>query len=230
VQRLTEFARLKTAHAARGLALVVLLVACSSDSVEPARVASVDAVEWRRLQHAPTKRTEVTAATDGDRIVVAGGFAENEDTVSTVEVFDPESEVWRRGPDLPVAVNHAMSAAVGGSIYVLGGYMGPGLSHPSDRVFALRGERWEEMSPMPEPRAAGGASAVGGLLYVAGGIGPTGLAEKLLVFDPVADGWRSLEGPPTAREHLGVAGLKGRVFVIGGRVGGADSNLAVAEA
>ena len=217
---------------ARGTWLILTWFAASScvDSRdEPASVPTVDGVRWRSLQPAPTPRTEVAAASDGDRIFVVGGFTETEATVPTVEVFEPEAEVWSQGPDLPVAVNHAMATALEGTVYVLGGYLGPGLSNPSDRVFALRGGRWQELAPMPEPRAAGGSAAVDGLLYVAGGVGPEGLAEAVLVFDPNAGRWSMEEGPPTGREHLGVAGFDGRLFVVGGRTGGIGSNLDVAE-
>jgi hypothetical protein len=210
--------------------MILVFAGCARDADSNTNAASGDALRWRDLMSAPSKRAEVTAATDGNRIIVAGGFAASTKTVPTVEVFDLKTETWMKGPDLPVAVNHPMSAVVGKTIYVLGGYLGPGLAHPSDRIFALRRNRWEERARMPEPRAAGGAAGLGGLLYVAGGIGPDGLAHKMLVFDPAADRWTNRDGPPTLREHLGVARFGDRLYVVGGRAGGADSNLAAAEA
>jgi hypothetical protein len=185
---------------------------------------------WERLPPAPSKRTEVTAAWDGARIHVAGGFTESGETTAGVEVYEPVSRSWSRGPDLPLAVNHAMSTAVDGTVYVLGGYVGPRLQTPTERAFALRAGRWEELPAMPERRAAGGASAIGGKLYIAGGVGPEGLAETLLVFDPASASWSAWPGPPTPREHLGVASADGRLFVVGGRTGGIGSNLDAAEA
>jgi non-specific serine/threonine protein kinase len=82
---------------------------------------------------------------------------------------------------------------------------------------------------MPGARAAGGAAVVGGRLYVAGGVGPGGLAEAMFVFDPATGTWSGMDGPPTGREHLGVAGASGRVYVVGGRTGGIGTNLNAAE-
>lgn len=82
---------------------------------------------------------------------------------------------------------------------------------------------------MPEARAAGGAGVVQGRLYVAGGVGPHGLATTTLVFDPAEGRWRIAPGPPTPREHLGVAGFGDGLYVMGGRTGGIGSNLSVAE-
>jgi hypothetical protein len=72
---------------------------------------------------------------------------------------------------------------------------------------------------------------VSGLLYVAGGVGPDGrLTDDAFVFDPDGGSWSAIEGPPTAREHLGVAAFGRDLFVVGGRTGGIGSNLAAAEA
>jgi non-specific serine/threonine protein kinase len=220
--------------------IVALLCACSrppiaaptavpsptEDSTGPFPVTA----SWQRLAPALSRRTEVTAAWDGSRLHVAGGFAESAQTVTTVEVFDPATGAWSRGPDLPVGVNHAMAAALDGTVYVLGGYLGPGLEHPTARTFALRGDRWVELPAMPEPRAAGGAAALDGRIHVAGGVGPAGLAASMLVFDPAAESWSTAPGPPTRREHLGVAAAAGQLYVVGGRTGGIGTNLDAAEA
>lgn len=103
------------------------------------------ALAWERLPEAPSARTEVTATSDGERIIVVGGLLEGGGTVALVEVYDPRARSWERGPDLPVGVNHAMSAALGGAVYVFGGYLGPGLTRPTDRAFALREGRWHEL-------------------------------------------------------------------------------------
>jgi Kelch motif protein len=214
------------------LALVLLLPACTDDgSAAPSSVPTAGELRWETLASLPTARSEVAAATDGERVLVAGGFERSGATIPTVEVLDLATITRHSGPDLPLAVNHPMAAGLDGTIVVVGGYQGPGLGNPTDRVFALRDGAWEELPPMPAPRAAGGATVVEGRLYVAGGVGPDGrLAEETFVFDPSAGLWSVIEGQPTGREHLGVAGLDGELFVVGGRTGGIGSNLAAAEA
>jgi N-acetylneuraminic acid mutarotase len=208
-----------------------LIVACTGEpSPPPSSAPSAEGIRWERLAPAPTSRTEVTAASDGTRIFVIGGFVDGGGTVATVEVYDPESDLWETGVDLPVAVNHSMSASLSGEVYVFGGYLGPGLSNPTDRAFVLRSGGWVELPRMPEHRGAAGAAEVDGKLYVAGGVGPEGLADRLLVFDPSSEAWSTVPGPPTLREHLGVAGFDGRLYVVGGRTGGIGSNLGAAEA
>ena len=48
------------------------------------------------------------------------------------------------------------------------------------------------------------------------------------VYNPRTGRWSSIPGP-TPREHLGVASLGGRIYAVGGRTSGFDTNLAVAE-
>jgi Kelch motif len=213
------------------LVLILTVTGCDGDDGAAGSVAPTAAgVRWQTLPPMPTARSEVAAATDGQRIVVAGGFDASGATVATVHVLDVATTAWSRGPDLPLAVNHTMAAHLDDGFVVLGGYLGP-LADPTDRVFALRDGAWEELPALPEPRAAGGAAVVDGLLYVAGGVGPDGaLAREVFVFDPDMGSWSVKGGPPTPREHLGVAGRDEELFVVGGRTGSIGSNLDTAEA
>lgn len=158
---------------------------------------------------------------------MVGGFAEVGGTVATVEIYDVATNTWTRGPDLPVAVNHAMAATLGGVVHVAGGSLATGMA--SDRVFAYRGGAWAELPSLPEARAAGGMAAAGGRLYVVAGAGPSGLAASTFVYSPESRRWRSKDGVRTRREHLGVAAVRGRVYSVGGRTGGLESNLDAAE-
>jgi N-acetylneuraminic acid mutarotase len=85
---------------------------------------------------------------------------------------------------------------------------------------------------MPEERAAAGAAIVRSRLYVVGGVtgGRSGraLARTALVYDIARRRWSSIPGP-TPREHLGVTALGGRIYAVGGRLAGADTNLALLE-
>jgi len=217
------------------LLTALALAACSSADVamgptrqQPAPTAAQGQLEWQHLAPVPTPRTEVAAAAVDGRIYVIAGFAE-QGTVSTVEIYDIAGDSWSTGPSLPVAVNHGMAASLKGELYVLGGYTGPGLANPSLRAFVLRNGKWQELPHMPAARAAGGAARARGKLFVVGGVGPSGLATRTFVYDPKTNSWGTRRGVPTGREHLGVAGYRGRVFAVAGRTSGISTNLDVAE-
>ena len=122
-----------------------------------------------------------------------------------------------------------MAASDGRRVYVVGGYAGGMDAGNAVRdAWVLSSGRWQTLPRPPERRAAGGAAIVGGRLYVAGGVGPNGLARKTLVLDLAKRRWSTAPGP-TPREHLAVTAADGRVYALGGRRAGLDTNLAALE-
>jgi non-specific serine/threonine protein kinase len=86
---------------------------------------------------------------------------------------------------------------------------------------------------LPYGLAAGGAAAVDGRLYLVGGVaGPPDrsvLVRRALVLDlRRPDRWHFAPGP-TSREHLAVVARAGRIYAIGGRTAGYDTNTGLVE-
>ena len=195
-------------------------------------LAAGSTAQWERQAGLPLARGEVTAARVGGEIFVVGGFTAGGTNSPRVDAYSPARGSWRQVPDLPVSVDHAMSAGSHGRLYVVGGYA-------ADRsrlrtLFSFAGGKWTRLTAMPEERAAAGAAIVHGKLYVVGGVtaGPSGgraLARTALVYDIARKRWASIPGP-SPREHLGVTSLGGRVYAVGGRLAGADTNLRLLEA
>ena len=194
------------------LALVLVPVGLSASSA------------WETRAPMPLPRTEVSAATVGDEIVVLGGFTIDRGASTRVDAYSPARNSWRRLPDLPVGVHHAMAVGVGGRPYVLGGYTVDGT--PLRTVLVLENGAWRALPPMPFARAAAGAGVAGGKIVVAGGVtlGAQRLARNALSFDLRTRRWSVVPGP-TPREHLGVTSLAGTVYAVAGRTAGLDTNL-----
>lgn len=181
---------------------------------------------WRLHAPLPEPRSEVAAAAAGEEIVVAGGFLPDGSTSARVDAFAPATNSWRRLPDLPVAVNHAMAAGDGRRLFVVGGYAGAiGSGQITSGAWMLTGGRWWPLPALPEGRAAGGAAVVAGRLYVVGGVAPAGLATKTLVLHLGRMRWSTAPGP-APREHLAVTSARGRIYALGGRRAGIDTNVA----
>lgn len=215
-------------------AAVIVLAACGAQGSPTPSVAAVSPDEgWARLAPAPLALTEVAATAHDGRIWVAGGLTAEGRAVDAVMVFDPATGTWTDGPHLPEPVHHsALVEAEGGVLWLIGGYVGNGFDRPTDAVWELFPEarEWQPSQPLPEARAAGAAAYDGGpeIVY-AGGVGPGGVSNAILVRDP-DDGWvrrGQLEGP---REHLAATSDgAGTIYVLGGRRGGLDGNLATVE-
>ena len=119
-----------------------------------------------------------------------------------------------------------MAASDGRIAYVLGGYSRS--RQPLRSAFALRRGAWRRLPPLPAGRAAAASAVVRGRLLVVGGVGPEGLARRAFALDLRRLRWTSVVGP-TPREHLAVASTGNRVYAIGGRTAGFDTNLALTE-
>jgi N-acetylneuraminic acid mutarotase len=188
---------------------------------------------WSTRAAMPLARTEVAAVLAGNEIFVIGGYSQDGHNSARVDAYSPRTNRWRRVADLPISVDHTMAAAYRGRVYVVGGYAGQDHARVTN-LFVLENGAWRTLTPMPEQRAAGGAAVVNGKLYVVGGttsattINPSKLAEAMLVYDFARRTWSRAPGP-TKREHLGVTALNGRIYAVGGRLAGADTNLQLFE-
>ena len=210
----------------RVIVLAAVALFALAGSAQPAKAPG-----WETGAPLPVARSEVAATTVGGEVVVAGGFLNDGSSSPRVDAYSPATNRWRRLPDLPLGVNHAMAAAARGRVYALGGYSSDGRALRD--AYVLAGRRWSPLKAMPESRAAAGAAVVGHRLYVVGGVTDEGggrrLAGTTLVFDLATRRWSKIKGP-TPREHLGVAATLGRVYAVGGRTAGLDTNVDLVEA
>lgn len=181
---------------------------------------------WAELPDAPIARLEMgTAAHDG-RIWLAGGLSPFGEALNEVDVFDPASGEWSPGPALPTGVHHASLVSDGDRLVLVGGYLGSSFDDPTDIVLVLLNgaEGWESGPLLPSPRGAGAAAWDGSRVIFAGGVGPDGVSADIFA---LTDGeWGRLGAMGRQREHLAAASDgEGRTWLLGGRVGGLNSNL-----
>ena len=179
---------------------------------------------WHAHAPLPEPRTEVAAAVVRGEIVVVGGFTSDGGNSARVDAYSIADNRWRRLPDLPVAVDHAAAASANGRIYVAGGYGGD--RAPLTAAFALENGAWRRLAPLPDARAAAAATIAGGRLYVVGGVdGRRSLARVAFALDLRTSRWSRVPGP-SPREHLAAAAAGTRLFALGGRSAGIDTNTA----
>lgn len=197
--------------------------------------------QWRQATSAPTKRTEVAAATVHDSIYVVGGFEKpglsnllNLSITPSVEVYDPVADQWRSKAPMPVGLHHVGIGVVDGRLYVIGGYRQSGLNvwHPMATVYAYdpASDTWAERAPMPTGRGALSVTVHEGKLYAIGGYDRSTNIAAVEVYDPDRNVWTSRVPLPTPRDHLATATVSGKIYAIGGRLNGDfHRNLSVTE-
>lgn len=218
-----------------GLCFVALPVSTQSVQPEPDRGV------WRTAAPAPTKRTEVAAATLGGKIYVVGGFERpglgnvmNLAITPSLEAYDPSTDRWTTKAPMPMGLHHVGIGVTGGRLYVIGGYRQAGLSvwHPVATVYAYdpATDTWAERAPMPTARGALSVTVHDGKLYAIGGYNRTANTAAVEVYDPERNTWASRAPLPTPRDHLATATVAGKVYAIGGRLNGDyHRNLSVTE-
>jgi non-specific serine/threonine protein kinase len=183
---------------------------------------------WLTAAPLPIARTEVAAAPLAGRIVVVGGFLASGGNSRRVDAYDPRTDTWSRLPDLPASVDHAAAASWRGRVVVVGGYDAE--RRPLRAAFLFDGRRWRTLPSPPEERAAAAAAATAdGRVWVVGGRTRDGLATRMLTLDLRTLRWTTTTGP-RPREHLAATALGGRVYAIGGRLAGYDTNIPTVEA
>jgi hypothetical protein len=186
------------------------------------------AAAWQPATPMPAPRSEVAATAYAGGIAIVAGYGAGCESSRRVDLYLPASNAWRRLPSLPVALNHPTAVTYRGRLYVTGGYGNAPGSLPRG-AYVLDGRRWRALRPLPAGRAAAASGIVNGKWYLVGGVGPGGHVTRMLVYDFRSGRWSSAPGP-TPRQHLGAVAAAGKVYVVGGRIGGPDRNLDVFEA
>jgi N-acetylneuraminic acid mutarotase len=78
---------------------------------------------------------------------------------------------------------------------------------------------WLPLAPLSLPRQETGAATIGGEVYVVGGLlagNPLHATASVEIYDIASDEWRFGVNLPVALDHMAVAAVGGRLFVIGG--------------
>ena len=183
-------------------------------------------------RHAPASLTEVAVAAHRGRIWVAGGLRADGTASDEVFVFDPAAGTWTTGPTLPEAIHHSALVSTPDGLVLIGGYSGDALSVVTNAVRRLDdgATSWTDGVALPDARGAGGAAFDGTRIVYAGGVEPGAVASEVFALESGDQEWTRIGRLPTAREHLAVTtDGNGRTYVLGGRVGGLDSNLAIVD-
>jgi non-specific serine/threonine protein kinase len=179
---------------------------------------------WVRRADMPVARSETPAAVLDGLIYIAGGFGAG----ARADRYDPSSDAWERLADLPVETNHPGIAAFQGRITVAGGYTMDGASaHRGMWAYHGDTDRWEQVGELPKPMGAFGFVTIGDDLFLVGGALDSLNGEPSAAtwrWQPEEDVWEARAPMTHAREHMAVVATGGRIYAVGGRAHGRDSD------
>jgi N-acetylneuraminic acid mutarotase len=185
--------------------------------------------KWVELPHLNRARAAGAAAVVGDRIVVAGGQA-NDKLVPTTEVFDGKR--WTTGADIPTPREHTAAVSDGRFLYAVGGrHLSSSENSAALERYDPKADRWERLPDMPTPRGGLGAALAGGRIWAIGGETATDVMGTVESYDLAAKSWSKGPKMRTPRHGVTAQGIGRTVYALGGatRAGHATA-VATAEA
>ena len=221
----------KTCHAALIVALVVLGLALG-----PCRSF---AAGWKPIAPAPEGEEEVYGAAANGKIYLMGGIAPFWKPMGLVGEYDPAANKWTQKKHMPQLIHHVGVAEVNGKLYLMGGFLlpqGKPAWTPVDSAWEYdpKTDGWKKLASLPKPLGSPACAGLGGKVYCTGGVRlPDGSKEngirpgselvqptELLVYDPAANKWSKKAPMITPRNHFALNAVNGKLYAIGGRVGG----------
>ena len=196
---------------------------------------------WMSLAPFPEPTPELAGAAANGKLYALQGQRPGFVPAGLVYEYDPAANAWAKKKPMPRALHHGAMVAFNDRIYVFGGFVLPPAGPPGwvavNDVWEYdpAADAWRPRAAMPTARGAAGAALANGRIYVVGGAGPLpnsrdqairpGSPQRSLAvveeYDPVANRWRARAPMPIARNHLAVESVGGKVYAIGGRLGGA---------
>jgi N-acetylneuraminic acid mutarotase len=194
---------------------------------------------WTVKKPMPTPRDRFALSVYQNKIYCIGGIIGNNLDIGAIptdtnQVYDPATDTWANLTSMPTPRMAMQSNVVDGKIYVIGGTLG-GFSmygpYVSDKneVYDPSSDSWSTAAPMPTPLFSYASAVVDNKIYVIGGSGSSqSLAHVNLtqVFDTQTNQWAvgnavPAGGPDAAAGVTTGVNAPKRIYVIGGRVGGA---------
>jgi N-acetylneuraminic acid mutarotase len=184
---------------------------------------------WSRVADVPERISHAGVATDGVRIIFAGGFVgdwkgENTPITSTVRVYNTSANSWSTIAPLPAPRAAGALVRVGRKLHFFGGLDSAINDSGSHWVLDLRRPTagWKTSAPLPNPRNHLGYTEYLGKIFAIGGQHRldehTGNDTAVHAYDPVANKWNPVASlrMPRSHTHNSTFVWNGRITMIGG--------------
>ncbi len=214
--------------------------------------ASLAQGKWTKAAPFPQPAEELVGASAGGKMYVFCGLGPGWTPMGMVWEYDPAADKWTKKKPMALPSHHVAFTEYKGKIYAFGGFVlpksGPPAWVPIDNAWEYdpAADTWRALAPMPTRRGSPVAVTVGDKLYVIGGasvlpgssavhpVRPHASVAAVEEYDPATNTWRTRASLPTPRNHAIGAAVNGKIYVIGGRVGGAfvssgSSNVGIVE-
>ncbi len=146
-------------------------------------------------------------------------------TAATLRVSWAQAAVprWTTAAPPSLARQEIYPEVLEGRIYVAGGLLTPNTGYSAHfEAYEAGADRWQRLATLPEARHHIALAAAGGFIHAVGGFSggfPNWRAQSTThVYEPAADRWREGVPLPYASAEGVLAGIAGRLYLVGGRL------------
>jgi DNA-binding CsgD family transcriptional regulator len=195
-----------------------------SPTVTPAAIAATSIPRWKSLAGLPTPRSGLAVATYENGLYAIGGQTDSGVT-GAMERLDTSTGLWSPLTAKPLPVSDVSAAVIGGQIYVPGGRLASGEVSAALEAYDLENDTWNRLSDLPGPISAYALVAFEGRLYLFGGWNGLAYQPDVYIYQPTLDEWERGTSLPVALGYGGATAAADRIYVIGGTLGGEDSDM-----
>jgi len=170
----------------------------------------------------PSPRFQAASVAVAGKILLFGGFTQLGKDVADVDEYDPVANTWNRKTAMPRPLVLMPAVVSGGKVYVVGGRNSGGVQS-SIFVYEPLRNSWGVVTSIPAlpPLWDEAAAAFGDRIYIIGGIRGTGAnrvaVDDVFAYDPAKHTLTTRARLPIAVHGAGIAVLRNKIYVIGGR-------------
>jgi len=210
-------------HAAQALGGKLYLIGGGAGAEGMVQIYDPESNNWSLGADMPWPASSTGSCVINGEIYVAGGSVPGVGSVDNVAKYNPGEDSWTTLAPMPHGHNHAASGTDGKRFWVFGGRGGgPG---NSTQVYDPATNQWKSshlpdgtLAPLPLGRGGmGSAPFILGEFYVIGGEGGTPLLhDRVDIYNPGTNTWRSGIPLPLARHGIYPVATDGRIYVAGG--------------
>jgi len=186
----------------------------TTDRPGPVRIETVKWVEKASHSQARYAAYDGVEVIDG-KLYFAGGSSA---TVSdTLERYDPSTNQWTALASMTQARSSQFTTNHNGLLYLFGGKNGSTLS--SVEIYDPSSDSWSSGVPIPNPLSTTGVKA-GDKVFLVSGANDSAELTQVLEFDLNSSVWTTKAPLTTARSGHVCAYYEGKIWAMGGRLGG----------
>jgi len=196
---------------------------------------------WIKRAPFPEPSEELVGMSAGGKFYVFGGLGPGWIPQGLVYEYDPTADRWTKKKPMALPAHHVAFTELDGKFYAFGGFVPPDSGPPAWKPinhaweYDPAADDWKALAPMPTVRGSAVAATVNGKMYVIGGAAihpgssetalqptrPHRSVDTVEEYDPKTNTWATRSSMPTARNHAAVGAVNNKIYVIGGRLGGA---------